>query len=67
MPVRSAVRIFAHQGGWDEFLWIAGPLLIVGGLLWLANKRANALNESTLKDVLNEASGNDQSSSDRSS
>ncbi len=44
MPVRALAQVLAHQGGWDEFLWIAGPLLIVGGLLWLANRRANALN-----------------------
>jgi len=31
----------AHQGGWDEILMVAGPLLVFGGVLWLANKRAN--------------------------
>lgn len=45
MQVLNLAQIVAHQGGWDEILWIAGPLLIVGGLLWLANRRANALNE----------------------
>ncbi len=35
--------IFAHQGGWDELLWIAGPLVLVGLLLFVANRRANAL------------------------
>ncbi len=45
MPLHALARILAHQGGWDEILWIAGPLLIVGGLLWVANRRANALNE----------------------
>lgn len=45
MPVHAIAQILAHQGGWDEILWIAGPLLIVGGLLWLANRRANALND----------------------
>lgn len=33
--------VLAHQGGWDEILMVAGPLLVFGGVLWLANKRAN--------------------------
>ena len=35
--------LFAHQGGWDEFLFAAGPIALIGGLLWLANKRAKDL------------------------
>jgi hypothetical protein len=31
--------ILAHQGGWDEMLLIAGPILVVVGLLWLARRR----------------------------
>ncbi|MCC6435170.1 MAG: hypothetical protein IT196_09090 [Acidimicrobiales bacterium] len=34
--------LLAHQGGWDEILMVAGPLLVVGGLLVLANRRAKA-------------------------
>jgi len=34
--------IFAHQGGWDEILLIAGPILIIAGLLWLAKRRVDA-------------------------
>lgn len=33
--------MIGHQGGWDEILMVAGPLLVFGGVLWLANKRAN--------------------------
>ncbi len=33
----------AHQGGWDEILFVALPVLVFVGLLWLANKRAKAL------------------------
>lgn len=36
-------QVLAHQGGWDEILWVAGPLLVVGGLLWLANRRASRI------------------------
>ncbi len=34
--------LLAHQGGWDEILMVAGPLVVVGGLLVLANRRAKA-------------------------
>ena len=37
-----ATRIFAHQGGWDEALFVLAPLLIIGLLLVLANRRADA-------------------------
>ena len=30
----------AHQGGWDELLIIAVPILVFGGLLMFANHRA---------------------------
>jgi len=35
--------LIAHQGGWDEFLFAAGPIALIVGLLWLANKRAKSL------------------------
>ena len=33
------VVTLAHQGGWDEMLMVLGPLVLVGGALWLANRR----------------------------
>jgi len=36
------VSVIAHQGGWDEILLVAGPLLVFAGVLFLANRRANA-------------------------
>ena len=33
--------ILGHEGGWDEFLLIAAPVLFIGGLLALANRRVN--------------------------
>ena len=53
MPVRSvdvtavfavvtAPVLVAHQGGWDEALLIAAPILIIMGLLWLAKRRVDA-------------------------
>jgi hypothetical protein len=31
--------VLAHQGGWDEILLVLGPIVLVGGLLWLAKRR----------------------------
>lgn len=31
--------ILAHQGGWDEFLMVAGPLLLLSLVVWLAARR----------------------------
>ncbi len=35
-----AGTVLAHQGGWDEALFVAVPIAILVGLLWLAQKRA---------------------------
>ena len=44
--------LFAHQGGWDEFLLVAAPLGVIGVLLWIANKRVSAkLEEATADDA----------------
>ena len=37
-----AAMLLAHQGGWDEILFALTPLIVVAGLLRLANRRANA-------------------------
>ncbi|HEY9555183.1 MAG TPA: hypothetical protein VIR58_00530 [Acidimicrobiales bacterium] len=34
--------IVAHQGGWDETLFVLLPVAIFAGLLALANRRATA-------------------------
>jgi hypothetical protein len=36
-----AATIVAHQGGWDEFLLVAGPITVIVGLLWLAKRRVD--------------------------
>ena len=40
------LAIIAHQGGWDEALLIAAPLLVIVGLLRLAKRRAEGLDHS---------------------
>lgn len=37
------LALIAHQGGWDEILFAAGPIALIVGLLWLANSRAKRL------------------------
>lgn len=32
--------VLAHQGGWDEILFVLLPIAVFAGLLALANKRA---------------------------
>lgn len=39
----TAGPLLAHQGGWDEFLWVAVPILAVFALLRVANVRARAI------------------------
>ena len=34
------MSVLAHQGGWDELLMVAVPLLLVTILLVVANRRA---------------------------
>ena len=41
MAIESAV--LAHQGGWDEILLVAGPLVLLWLLLVMANRRAKRL------------------------
>lgn len=41
--------IVAHQGGWDEILLVVAPLAVIGGLLWLANRRVTAQLEDELQ------------------
>ena len=37
----SAAVILAHQGGWDEILLVAGPIIVIAGLLALAKRRVD--------------------------
>ena len=38
----GAVAMLAHQGGWDEILWVAAPIAIIFGALQVAKRRAEA-------------------------
>lgn len=41
VPLHASV--LAHEGGWDEILFVLAPLLVFAGLLALARKRAGQL------------------------
>ena len=48
--VSAAPLLLAHQGGWDEILLIAGPILVIVGLLWLAKRRVDAAHDPHVPD-----------------
>jgi hypothetical protein len=35
--------VLAHQGGWDEILLVAGPILFIVLVLWRATRRAEKI------------------------
>ena len=37
--------VFAHQGGWDEILFVVVPIAIFAALLVVANRRASRIEE----------------------
>ena len=38
----STAQLLAHQGGWDELILVAGPVMVFAGLLAIARRRALA-------------------------
>jgi hypothetical protein len=39
--VTSSAFLLAHQGGWDELLFVLLPIALFAGLLAVANRRAS--------------------------
>lgn len=37
----EGMGLLAHQGGWDELLFVLVPIALFAGLLAIANKRAS--------------------------
>jgi hypothetical protein len=46
--------LLAHQGGWDEILLVVAPMVIVGGLLWVAKRRVDRAAEVNAKNRASE-------------
>ncbi|MFM7745565.1 MAG: hypothetical protein ACKO8T_07865 [Actinomycetota bacterium] len=38
-PLLFAAGLLAHQGGWDEILWVMVPIVLMVGLLRVATVR----------------------------
>lgn len=54
----TVTAIIAHQGGWDEILFVVGPIVAVVGLLRLLKRRveqnlppASSADDSSASDV----------------
>ncbi|MFV0309183.1 MAG: hypothetical protein ACK5OX_15730 [Desertimonas sp.] len=47
--------LLAHQGGWDEILIVAAPMLLVAGLLGVAKRRVTRAETAALADQDDEA------------
>jgi hypothetical protein len=39
MPAPLTALVLAHQGGWDEALFVAVPIAVFAALLAVANRR----------------------------
>ena len=39
----AVAAVLAHEGGWDEALLIAGPIVAIVGLLLLAKRRVDRI------------------------
>lgn len=52
--------VLAHQGGWDEILFVAVPVGLFAILLFVANRRAQAQLDSTAAQGSAPASGPDE-------
>jgi hypothetical protein len=50
--------ILAHQGGWDEMLLVAGPIIVVVALLRMAERRARR-NRATHENGTNDPTPNE--------
>lgn len=42
-PVTLASTVLAHQGGWDEILLVAGPIVIIIAVLAVVKRRVDAM------------------------
>jgi predicted secreted protein len=46
--IAAASAVLAHQGGWDEALFVAVPIVVLLALLALAQRRAAAEQDAEL-------------------
>lgn len=41
----NCAALLAHQGGWDEALFVLAPLAVFAGLLMVARRRADEMEQ----------------------
>ena len=41
--IDAAGTVLAHQGGWDEMLFVLAPLVVFAGLLVMARRRVDEM------------------------
>lgn len=39
----APVGLLAHQGGWDEILLVAGPIVLIVAALWVVKRRVDRM------------------------
>ena len=39
----GAFALVAHEGGWDEFLLVGGPIVVIIAVLAIAKRRVDAI------------------------
>jgi hypothetical protein len=50
--------VLAHQGGWDEILLVAGPILVIVLVLWKATQRAERIASQRIAETSDTAAKN---------
>ena len=51
------MEVLAHNGGVDEIAMVLGPIALLAGLLWLANRRAIRLEKQARDDQADDEAG----------
>jgi hypothetical protein len=41
--MHAVAAVLAHQGGWDEILLVAGPILVIVGILAVVKRRVDRM------------------------
>lgn len=41
--MHALAAVLAHQGGWDELLLVAGPILLIVGILAVVKRRVDRM------------------------
>ena len=41
--MHAVAAVLAHQGGWDELLLVAGPILVIVGILAVVKRRVDRM------------------------